>query len=218
MSTPSSSPDRERIGVRYVSDAVKRDHRSLERLYAALSDTGSTEGAEHKRALQQRFCWELARHLVAMNLFIFPGTSRRASQGNRNAMDRQEDFALLREKLLDLSAAAARDDDDDDDEVEEEEEGGAAFRVLLVQLREGLARHIRDVERGDLVAIEKVLSGEESERLASDFQASVFFIPPGVRAGPEGKEGVRAPFESIGALLDAGAEELAGLLDGFPRD
>ncbi|ROW15841.1 hypothetical protein VPNG_02474 [Cytospora leucostoma] len=207
MSTPSSSPDRERIGVRYVSDAVKRDHRSLEKLYATLSDTGSTDDAEHKRELQQRFCWELARHLVAMNLFIFPGTSRRASQGNRSAMDRQKDFALLRGRLLDLSAA--RDGDED------EEEG---FRGLLAQLREGLARHIREVERADLVAIEKVLSGEESERLASDFEASVFFIPPEVRAGPEGKGGVRAPFETIGALLDASAEELSGVLDGFPRD
>ncbi|KAK7749552.1 hypothetical protein SLS53_000128 [Cytospora paraplurivora] len=202
MSIPSSSPDRERIGVRYVSDAVKRDHRSLEKLYATLTDTGSTNDAEHKREFQQRFCWELARHLVAMNLFIFPGTSRRASQGNRNAMDRQKDFALLMGKLLDLSAA--RDDEE--------------FRGLLVQLREGLTRHIRDVERADLVAIEKVLSGEESERLASDFEASVFFIPPEVRAGPEGKEDIRAPFESIGALLDASMEELKGILDGFPRD
>lgn len=79
-------------------------------------------------------------------------------------------------------------------------------------------RHIRDVERTDMVVIEKMLSGEESERLASDFGATVFFIPPEVRAGPEGHEDARAPFESPEALLDASVGELMEVLDGFPRE
>lgn len=211
MSSPTSSPDCNRVGVRYVSDAVKHDHRSLEKLYTALlagDDTGKPAGADQQQReqLQQRFCWELARHLVAMDLFIFPGTTRRASQGSQNAKDRQAGLGLLRDKLLGLHAIVSRD-----------REGGE-FREALAGLRGDLARHIRDVERTDMVVIEKMLSGEESERLASDFGATVFFIPPEVRAGPEGHEDLRAPFESLDALLDASVAELMGVLEGFPRE
>ncbi|ROV93064.1 hypothetical protein VSDG_07391 [Cytospora chrysosperma] len=217
MSSPTSSPDRNRVGVRYVSDAVKHDHRSLEKLYTALlagDDTGNPAGADQQQReqLQQRFCWELARHLVAMDLFIFPGTTRRASQGNQNAKDRQAGLGLLRDKLLGLHAVVSRGRDGDGDP-----EGGE-FREALAGLRGDLAQHIRDVERTDMVVIEKMLSGEESERLASDFGATVFFIPPEVRAGPEGHEDVRAPFESLEALLDASVAELMGVLEGFPRE
>ncbi|ROW06165.1 hypothetical protein VMCG_04495 [Cytospora schulzeri] len=228
MSTPTSSPDRERVGVRYVSDAVKRDHRTLEKLYTTLGGGGGGDSPppdpELQRELQQRLCWELARHLVAMNLFIFPGTTRRASQGNQNAKDRQADLARLRERMLDFRAVRVSPDpssaDGDVDVNGDGGEGGGEdeFRGALSRLREDLARHIRDVERTDMVAIEKMLSGEESERLASDFGATVFFIPPEVRGGPEGGEGVRAPFGSIDELLDASAGELLGVLEGFPRE
>ncbi|KUI52751.1 hypothetical protein VP1G_00262 [Cytospora mali] len=204
MSSPTSSPDSKRIGVRYVSDAVKCDHRTLERLYTTLADEVSPNDAPRQHELQQRFCWELARHLVAMNLFIFPGTTRRASQGNQNAMGRQKDFAILRDKLLAFHAVR--------------DLAAPAFRAALVQLKEDLARHIKDVERTDMVAIEKVLSGEESERLASDFGATAFFVPPEVRVRPEGKEHIRGPFESIRDLLDASVSDLMVALEGFPRD
>lgn len=243
MSSPTtSSPERERIGVRFVSDAVKRDHRSLERLYTAL--LADTDGVpDRRRELQRRLCWELARHLVAMNLFVFPGTTRRASQGNENARGRQQDFAVLRERLLDLEAAGGG--REGDGVVEDGEGDGEAgghplsplsssgqdqhsdFRGALLRLKEVLVRHIKDVERTDLVAIEKVLSGEESERLARDFEATIFFIPADVRAGSdglegvegaEGAEGVKAPFKTIKELLDANVGELMGYLEGFPRD
>lgn len=75
------------------------------------------------------------------------------------------------------------------------------------------------MERTDLVAIEKVLSGEESERLARDFDATVLFIPPGFREEPEEEEGdVPAPFESVGALLGASVTELKGVLESFPKE
>lgn len=207
MSTPTSSPDRNRVGVRYVSDAVKCDHRSLEKLYTSLlaaDNASSPTGAGRQLELQQRFCWELARHLVAMNLFIFPGTTRRASQGSQSAKDRQKDFAVLRSELLGFHAV--RDPSD------------PRFGEALARLREDLARHIKDVERTDLVAIEKVLTEEESERLASDFEATVYFIPAEVRVGPEGGEDVRAPFEGLEELVDASVGELMGALEGLPRE
>lgn len=88
------------IGVRFVSDEVKRDHRDLETLLAALLQTYDNDKANNnntntlastREKLQDRFCWGLVRHLVAMQLFVFPGTDSRAKEGSLAAGDRQRD-------------------------------------------------------------------------------------------------------------------------------
>lgn len=92
------------IGVRFVSDEVKRDHRDLETLLAALlqtynddhdhdddNDNNDNTLASTREKLQDRFCWGLVRHLVAMQLFVFPGTDSRAKEGSLAAGDRQRD-------------------------------------------------------------------------------------------------------------------------------
>lgn len=97
------------IGVRFVSDEVKRDHRDLEELYKRLlqavdndgdgggdGDQGSGGTTTTTAALlQSRFSWELARHLVAMQLFVFPGTEQRADEGNGKALRRRGDLAAV---------------------------------------------------------------------------------------------------------------------------
>lgn len=83
------------IGVRFVSDEVKRDHRDLEIVYKALA-VAIGEGDDDAAArLQRRFCWELARHLVAMQLLIFPGTNRSAEGGNAVAVKRRGDLSTV---------------------------------------------------------------------------------------------------------------------------
>lgn len=105
------------IGVRFVSDEVKRDHRDLETLLAALLQTyddhdvvdkASTKNdnddnlASTREKLQDRFCWGLVRHLVAMQLFVFPGTDSRAKEGSLAAGDRQRDSWEVRPFLSSL--------------------------------------------------------------------------------------------------------------------
>lgn len=83
------------IGVRFVSDEIKRDHRDLEILCKGLVqavDEGDDTAAE---GLKEQFCWELARHLIAMQLLIFPGTNSRAEAGNSVALRRRGDLALV---------------------------------------------------------------------------------------------------------------------------
>lgn len=85
------------IGVRFVSDEIKRDHRDLEIVCKGLVqalDEGDDTAAQR---LKEQFCWELARHLVAMQLLIFPGTNSRAEAGNSVAVRRREDLALVSE-------------------------------------------------------------------------------------------------------------------------
>ncbi|KAK2603278.1 hypothetical protein N8I77_009746 [Diaporthe amygdali] len=207
MPSPPKSPP---IGIRYVSDAVKSDHRLLERLSASLgapSPTSSPDSPGSQRALCSRFAWELARHLVAMELFIFPGTAHRAKQGNQAAQDRQRDMAQLRDALRSFSEAAATSGP-----------GREKLDKAFEELSGLLTQHIRDIERVELVNIEKVLSGQESEDLARDFERSVFFIPYGVRDEEEEDSSVKAPYKTVGGLLDAGAEELRAAMEKFPRE
>lgn len=205
MPSPPKSPS---IGIRYISDAVKSDHRLLERLHASLVSPTPNKTLESQRALCSRLAWELARHLVAMELFIFPGTAQRAKQGNQAAQERQRDMAQLREALRSFSAAAAAAGGQGDGQV----------KTALGELGGHLGRHIRDVERVDLVNIEKVLSGQESEDMARDFERSVFFIPHGVREEEDDDVKVKAPYKSVEGLLDAGAGELRAAVEKFPRE
>jgi len=204
MPSPPKSPP---IGIRYISDAVKSDHRRLEKLHASLLATPATSSPEsQRRALQSRLSWELARYLVAMDLFIFPGTNLRAKQGNQAARDRQRDMERLRAALRDFSKAAKDDTDD-----------GKAVAEALEQLGEHLRRHIRSVERVDLVNIEKVLSGRQSEMLARDFERTSYFLPEGIRDDGE-DDGVVAPYGSVEEFLGASFEELGAAMERFPRD
>lgn len=83
------------IGVRFVSDEVKRDHRDLEILYKGLAQAIDEGDDQTTAELQNKFCWEIARHLIAMQLLIFPGTNSRADQGNVIAVRRRGDLAVV---------------------------------------------------------------------------------------------------------------------------
>ncbi|KAJ4417046.1 hypothetical protein N0V82_006400 [Gnomoniopsis sp. IMI 355080] len=176
LQSPNNMPN---IGVRFVSDEVKRDHRELEILYKGLIQAVDECDDTAAVALQNQLSWELARHLVAMQLFVFPGTEQRAEEGNSNALRRRGDLATIRNNLLHLIDLAPSDPD---------------FRTACDQLNESLKQNIRDVERIDLVAIEKVLDSEESESMARDWESAAAFLPG---------EGRSAPFATVRELLAA---------------
>lgn len=83
------------------------------------------------------------------------------------------------------------------------------FIPSLEKLMKTLKQHIKDVERQVLVAIEKALDGEESERMASDWERTGKFMPG---------DGWNPPFETIDGLLGASYEELKGAWEKLPRD
>lgn len=227
MPSPPKSPT---IGIRYISDAVKSDHRLLERLLAKLGPQSPTttsatitksQQQPQRAALSSRLAWELARHIIAMELFIFPGTAHRARQGNAAAQERQRDMEQLRSEVRALSSAAAAASTASSQDTDATPGSDKKLNAALGQLGQHLlGRHIRDVERVDLVNIENVLSAQESEDMARDFERTVFFIPHGVRDDDEEEDdfGVKAPYESVEGLLDAGPGELRAAMEGFPHD
>lgn len=73
------------------------------------------------------------------------------------------------------------------------------FRAACAALNDCVRRHIRDVERTDLVAIERALEGEESERMARDWESVGGFVPG---------EGRGVPFGTVRELLEASYEEV----------
>lgn len=92
---PLQSPIMSRIGVRFVSDEIKHDHRDLEILYKGLLQAVDECDDEAAAALKNRLSWELARHLVAMQLLVFPGTEQRADEGNDKALRRRSDLVTV---------------------------------------------------------------------------------------------------------------------------
>ncbi|KAJ4388848.1 hypothetical protein N0V93_006309 [Gnomoniopsis smithogilvyi] len=172
------------IGVRFVSDEIKRDHRDFEILFKGLIQAVDECDDMAAAALQNQLSWELARHLVAMQLFIFPGTKQRADEGNGKAIRRQGDLASLRDRLLHLIDLAPSDPE---------------FRTACDRLNDSLRQHIRDVERIDLVAIERALNGEESERMARDWERAGHFMPD---------KGRGAPYATVRELLWASYEDI----------
>lgn len=100
MSTLTTSNPGKLIGVRFVSDEVKRDHRDLEILYKGLVQAMDDEDAEAAAKLQDRFAWDLARHLAATQLLICPGTESRADEGNERALKRREELAEVRTRFF----------------------------------------------------------------------------------------------------------------------
>lgn len=85
------------------------------------------------------------------------------------------------------------------------------FRPALDPLIKALRQHIRDVERSDLVAIEKALDAEESERMARDWERAGRFMP-----ADEGRE--QPPFGTIDELLGASYDELSRAWGKLPKD
>lgn len=83
------------------------------------------------------------------------------------------------------------------------------FRAALELLAATLRQHIKAVETADLVAIEKALDGEESERMARDWQRARYFLPGGGR---------EPPFHTIDKLLGASYGELRAAWEKFPRE
>lgn len=71
-----------------------------------------------------------------------------------------------------------------------------------------MRQHIKNVERTDLVAIEKALDGDESERMARDWENAGNFMPG---------DGRDPPFKTIPALLGARYDEVVRAWAALPK-
>lgn len=73
-------------------------------------------------------------------------------------------------------------------------------------------RYVRDVEKRDLRAVEGSLDGDESERMARDWERTARFVPGGGEKGAGGQ----APFATVDAMLRASLVELQAAWDRLP--
>lgn len=84
-----------------------------------------------------------------------------------------------------------------------------AFRAACERLNQAVKHHIKNVERTDLVAIEKALDGDESEAMARDWESAGHFMPG---------DGCNPPFKTIPALLGARYEEVVRAWEALPQE
>lgn len=88
------------------------------------------------------------------------------------------------------------------------------FSPLLEQLLTDLHTHIEHESNEDMPRIEKLLSREESQQLANQFERTKMILP--TRSHPSAPN--KPYFENFAAMLAAPIDKFSDLLRAFPRD
>ncbi|OGM45909.1 HHE domain protein [Aspergillus bombycis] len=178
-----------------VSDAIKEDHRELERYYDRIVQ--STDQDEQTR-YQNLFTWELARHSVGEELIVYPAMEKNVANGKALAEKDRREHQSVKEQLKKFQDLQASDAD---------------FIPTLKALMEDLASHIKEEEATDLPALEEALSSEESEKLSDSFGRTKMFVPS--RSHPSAPS--KPPYETAVGLLAAPIDHLADLFRKWPE-
>ncbi|KAH7320863.1 HHE domain-containing protein [Stachybotrys elegans] len=139
------------IGQFYLTDAIKRDHRKLENLYAQIIET---KEPQEKTRIMNSFVGEVARHCAVEELIVHPALRNFAAKGEQLALEDREAHKKVKECLSTLYTTPIDDD---------------GFTPCLENLSKFLRQHITDGERKYLAALESGLSEAQSEDLAKAF-------------------------------------------------
>lgn len=86
------------------------------------------------------------------------------------------------------------------------------FLTHLQGLMDDLSKHIKEEEEEDLVLMEKALSKEDSEGLATSFERTKMFVP--TRSHPTAPD--KPPFETAVGLMTAPIDKLMDAFRRFP--
>lgn len=86
------------------------------------------------------------------------------------------------------------------------------FLTQIRSLMDDLTKHIREEEEEDLVLLERALSKEDSEGLATSFERTKMFVP--TRSHPKAPD--KPPFETAVGLMTAPLDKLMDAFRRFP--
>lgn len=179
-----------------ISDAVMQDHRELEEYYKNIT---SLQDHDELARYQNIFTWELARHSVGEELVLYPAMEKLLPNGSELTQKDRAEHQKAKEQLYKFQSLATNSD---------------SFLPTIKALYEDLAQHIENEESKDLKQLEERLSGDESRKLARDFERTKKFVP--TRSHPSAPD--RPPFETIVGLLTAPIDKLMDAFRKFPAE
>ncbi|KAA8900558.1 hypothetical protein FN846DRAFT_892068 [Sphaerosporella brunnea] len=179
-----------------VTDAIKADHRELERYYDNIV-AAEPEDVDTKVRWQNMLVWELARHSVGEELVLYPAFEDYLT---RAIADKDRSAHLdLKHKLKTLQSLYP---------------SSKEFTPTLDSLIASLRYHIAEEETHDLPALEDKLAIREglSRSLARSFERTKWLVP--TRAHPSAPD--RPPWETVVAFLNAPIDRVRDVFLRFP--
>ncbi|KAK9241808.1 hemerythrin HHE cation binding domain-containing protein [Lipomyces tetrasporus] len=177
-------------------DAIKEDHRELEKYYSNILNAKS---ADDQTRWQNAFTWELARHSIGEELVVYPALEKHLGrEGQRLATKDREEHQVVKEKLHKFQNLTP---------------DNPQFIPTIESLMKDLVQHIKEEETSDFPKLQNALQIEESEKLAKSFGRTKAFVPS--RSHPSAPN--KPPFETVAGLLATPIDRLADLFRKFPE-
>ena len=196
-----------------ISEAIGNDHKTIDS-YADKIKSSST--LEEKIQWRNQFTWALARHAVSEELTMYPTMEKHMGQEGTDLtnLDREQHQAVSAGFHSGWDEANILQVKEDLYKLQSMSPDDRQFSPLLEQLLKDLHTHIEHESNEDMPRLEQLLSREESQDLASQFQRTKMILP--TRSHPYAPN--QPYFENFGAMLAAPIDKFADLLRSFPPD
>jgi len=161
---------------------------------------GAAPTLDEKRGFQNALIWELARHIVAKELVVFPAVEELVDNGKELVEKERHAHQKIKELMADFQ------DMQPDDRQ---------FDTALSQLYNKFQDTVRNMERDAISELESKTSLTTSKELCIKYARTKHFAP--TRSHPWAPDNSRL-FESATALLTAPLDKLKDLFRRFPKD
>ncbi|TID23556.1 Vacuolar amino acid transporter 5 [Venturia nashicola] len=188
-----------------LSEAIGRDHDDFSVCYNEIKR--ATDDAT-KIKWRNQLTWNVARHTISEELTWYPAMEKYMGELGKNLAEEDKEqqmngYTLIAAWLRSILTSTTCEDNQDTSPT------SPKFMPLLEELMKNLHHHIEHEKNEDMPRLEKLLSREESQALAQQFQHTKNFVP--TRSHPSAPTSSWA-FEGIAALLAAPIDKLRDLM------
>ncbi|KAI1496909.1 hypothetical protein F5X99DRAFT_48725 [Biscogniauxia marginata] len=178
-----------------LAAALKSDHHQLGSYYPHIIDNSSLD---ERTRYQNLFVWELARHLVAKELVVYPAMEDSLHDGGALSKKSRNQNQKIKVKLHTFQKLKA----DDPDFL-------PTFKGLKVDVQKTAA----DEEERDIPRLEDQLQGDRSLELSRAFDRTKMLAP--TRSHPSASE--KPLFGTAAVLLTTPIDKIADIFRKFPK-
>ncbi|CAF4872041.1 unnamed protein product, partial [Rotaria sp. Silwood1] len=160
--------------------------------------TLAEDNLDEQQRWANEFRWELARHIVAEELILYPALQKYLdTEGKKLAHQNRAEHQEIKDLLHKLETASVSNPD---------------YRTTFDQIVDFFTYHIAGEEENDYPKLEKAITAEQNDSLARSYDRTKMFAP--TRSHPNAPN--TPPFETVVGLITAPIDKLQDLFDKFP--
>ncbi|CAF0957206.1 unnamed protein product [Rotaria sordida] len=180
-----------------ITATILKDHDAVKNAYEKyLSSKGNMVEREH---WANYFRWELTRHTIAEELFLYPAFEKYlGDEGKYMADQDREDHQQVKNLLHVLEASSVAD---------------SHYPSTFEKLMSNLIEHIQSEEENDLPKFEKSITPDISASLVRQFELTKMLVPTQSHLNANHK----VPFGTVGELMGAPIEKLRYFIEQYSQ-